>query len=562
MASTGMVGPDDPGRRAIAQWHRGFALLAVISLFVGTRALWTEALPTRPALAFVITACYAAILLGAVLVTTVSSPRLMTVVEAAILGTAIVLVVCLFIVHHKVNDEGALVARAADTILHGSSPYGVHWPDVFDDAGIAPTKTMGGGQIDIYPYPPLAALLTAVVQLAVPGYVSAGLASTLALIAGAVLLWLLLPAPWRSAGTAVVLGFDLLAVYGHRGYPAVIAMALLIPVAVGWTSIGQGGRLARRDVLRAICLGAACATQQLAWFLVPFLLLGIWSLRRGDLPARAAARVVGGFMGIGAVIFLVVNLPFIVSGPSAWLAGVLSPLLDHAVPHGQGLVGISYYLLDGSSQLAFYSYAALLFGLALLALSLLFMRRLGPAMFILPWMIFFLATRSQDGYYLMMTPLWLASLATVSLATFSNGWQPRVGVLRSPPVRVTIAALLFVPAVACIMIAVVSAPPLRMQVLGTGTVEGKSGIAQIDVQVTNTGSTPLRPHFAVSKGQSMSKYWLQQTGPDALGPGQTADIRLLAAGNGALPGPGGYFKLRAVTDDPMTLSSTDIPAPD
>ena len=158
------------------------------------------------------------------LVTTVSSPRLMAGVEAAIPLVAVVLIVSLFVLHHHVNDEGALVARAADAILHGTPAYGVHWPDVFQD-GTAPTKTMGGGQIDIYPYPPMAALLTAVVQLAKSGYVSAGLASTMALIVGAVVLWLLLPAPWRSAGTAITLGFGLLAVYGHRGYPAVIAMA-------------------------------------------------------------------------------------------------------------------------------------------------------------------------------------------------------------------------------------------------------------------------------------------------------------------------------------------------
>ena len=561
MASTGRTRPNGPARSPIAQWHRGFALLAVVSLFIGTRSLWTDALQARPVLAFVITVCYGAILLGAVLVATVTSPRLMSVVEAAILGVAIVLVACLFVLHHRVNDEGALVARAADAILHGAPAYGTHWPDVFQDARTAPTKTMGGGLIDIYPYPPMAAVLTAIVQLAVPGYVAAGLASTGALIVGAVVLWLLLPPPWRSAGTAITLGFGLLAVYGHRGYPAVIAMALLVPVAARWTTIGQGGQLGRRDVLLAICLGAACATQQLAWFLVPFLLGGIWSLRRGELPSGRAVRVVAGFIGISAVTFIALDLPFMMRDPSAWLAGILSPLLEHAVPHGQGLIGISYYLLDGSGQLAFYSYAALLFGIALFTVSMLYMRRLGPAMFILPWTIFYLATRSQDGYYLMMAPLWLASLATVSPATFAGAWEPSMGVLGSRNVRRSVAAILFVPALACLVIAVSSAPPLQMEVLSSRTVEGKSGIAEIDVRVTNTGSTPLRPHYAVSKGHSMSAYWVQEAGPDVLAPGQVADIRLRAEGPGQVPGPRGYFKLRAVTDDPMTLSSTSIPLP-
>lgn len=543
----------------ITQWHRGFALLAVASLFIGTRTLWTEALPSRPMLALVITACYGAILAAAVLVTTVSSPRVMTILEAAILGVAVVLVGCLFLLHHKVNDEGALVARAADAILHGMPAYGVHWPDIFQDANVAATKTMDGGAVDIFPYPPLAAILTAVVQVVVPGYVSASIASTAALVAGAVVLWLLLPAQWRSAGTAIMLGFGLLTVYAHRGYPAVIALALLVPVAVGWTSIGLDGRLGRRDIVRAVCLGAACAAQQLAWFLVPFLLLGVWSLRRGELPAREVVRFLGGFIGIAAATFIVIDLPFVAGDPVAWLDGILSPFTQHAVPHGQGLIGISYYLLDGSARLSFFSYAALLFGLALLALSVLFMRRLGPAMLVLPWTVFFLATRSQDGYYLLMTPLWLASVATVAPGTFATAWRPRAGWLGRARVRRALVPVLLVPALACVGVAIASAPPLQMRVLDTLVVEGKSGIQEIEVRVSNTGSSVLRPHFAVSRGQSMSSYWRQVAGPDMLEPGQTADYHLVTVDEGARPSSGGYFKLRAVTDDPVTLSSTTIP---
>ena len=207
---------------------------------------------------------------------------------------------------------------------------------------------------------------------------------------------------------------------------AIIAVALLVPVAVHWASIGRGGRLGGKDVIRAACLGAACAAQQLAWFLVPFLLVGLWSLRRSEMPTRTAMKVVGGFLGIAVAVFAAINLPFLAADPGPWLEAVLSPIIQNAVPHGQGLVGISYHLLDGSGQLAFYSYAALSYGLAVLVLSVLFARRLGPAAFVLPWTIFYLATRSQDGYYLLMTPLWLASLATVTSGTFATAWQPRL----------------------------------------------------------------------------------------------------------------------------------------
>jgi hypothetical protein len=352
----------------------------------------------------------------------------------------------------------------------------------------------------------------------------------------------------------------LLPFYAHRGYPAIIAVAFLVPVAVGWTSIGRGGRLGRRDIVRGVCLGAACAAQQLAWFLVPFLLVGLWSLRRSELAPRQAARILGGFFAIAAAAFLVIDLPFMVTTPAAWLEGILSPIVQHAVPHGQGIVGISYYLLEGSSRLAFFGYATFLFGLGLLALSVLFVRRLGPAIWVLPWTIFYLSTRSQDGYFLLMTPLWLASLATVGPDAFASAWQPRGRWLGDRRVRMALVPVMLLPAVACIAIAIASPPPLRMEVLGTTVIAADGRISEIEVQVTNTGQSPLRPYFAVSSGQSMSDYWRRVGGPDSLAPGQSAEYRLETTGSGSRPGEGGYFMLRAVSDDPMTISSTAIPA--
>ena len=55
---------------------------------------------------------------------------------------------------------------------------------------------------------------------------------------------------------------------------------------------------------------------------------------------------------------------------------------------------------------------------------MLFVRRLGPAATVLPWCAFYLAIRSQDGYYLLMTPLWLAAAATTPFSSFATAWQP------------------------------------------------------------------------------------------------------------------------------------------
>ena len=43
----------------------------------------------------------------------------------------------------------------------------------------------------------------------------------------------MLPAPWRPTATMVFLGFGMLPQYARLGYPAIVGLALLVPVVVG-----------------------------------------------------------------------------------------------------------------------------------------------------------------------------------------------------------------------------------------------------------------------------------------------------------------------------------------
>ncbi len=416
---------DDDGAIAASQLHRGMALLAVISLFIGTRASWTDALTSRPAVMAALSACYLGILGVAALALMVKSRRGLIRVDALILAIASILVVGGLILQHKPSDEGTLVAQAARSLLGGGQVYGVAWPQLFTQQNIPVTWTMNGGADYTFGYPPLAAVLVAPALLFASFPAADSIVTTLVLLVGAIVLWRMLPVDWRSGGTVVMLGFPFLPHYARLGYPAVIAMVLLIPVVIRWPAIGAGGRLSRGDVLRAVCLGAACATQQLAWFVAPFLLVGLFALRRGDLPVRRALLTVGSFAGIAVAVWLAIDAPFIVRDAPAWAAGVTLVLTQHAIPHGQGLIGVSFYLTDGSGALDYYSYATLLLAIGLLALSAVWVRRLGPALTVIPWIVFFLSVRSQDGYFLMMTPLWLAAAATAPPSAFAMGWQPR-----------------------------------------------------------------------------------------------------------------------------------------
>ncbi|MFJ9540319.1 hypothetical protein ACIRPX_24040 [Streptomyces sp. NPDC101225] len=550
-----------PGTQPPAQWHRVLTLLADVSLFIGTRSVWTQAASHRPPVAAVISVCYASILVCGVLTPVVRRTRSLARLDLCVLVTAVTLALCTWVMNHGGSDEAVLTTQAAREIVAGHPVYGQPWPWLFGH-GVALTPTVTGGYDFTYGYPPLAPLLTAPLLWLGHGGAPATAVSTAALVAGTVLLWRMLPAPWRSAATMACLGFGLLPNYARLGYPAITALALLIPVVVHWPRIGRGGRLGPAGVARAVCLGAACATQQLPWFLAPFLLAGIYAVRRGELGARGATPPVLRIAGIAATVWLLINTYFAVSEPGTWIAGIALPLTQGATLHGQGLADISLYLTAGSDRLDWYGHASLLLAAALLALLVLFMRRLGPAATVLPWCAFYLATRSQDGYYLIMTPLWLAAAVTAPPAEFARAWQPRPRPLRGPHRRTALiaaCALLIAPALASAAVAATGSPPLRMRVTAVRR-RSADVVSGLTLQVTNGGGGALTPHFMVTRNQGSGRYWSLVRGPAAVPAHGTVRMEIRpAAGTYLLPArPGTRLRLRAFTAAPQTLSSTSI----
>ncbi|MER6124810.1 hypothetical protein ABT173_19620 [Streptomyces sp. NPDC001795] len=551
---------DPPSPTVPAPLHRAITLLAVISLFIGMRSDWSTAIAIRPAVGGLITLGYAGILILGILALAVRNRRALVLVDAGVLLLGMMLALCSYVLGSAMNDETVLMTQATHELVHGHAVYGHEWPWVFQRSHVGVTKTMSGGADYAFAYPPLAVLLNAPVY-ALIGAKAITFVPTVLLMVGAAVLWALLPTPWRSAATAVTLGFPMLKAYAAMGYPAIPALVLLIPVVIRWPSIGAGGRLSCSDIVRAGFLGAACATQQLPWFLTPFLLVGVYALRRGELSARAALGVVARFTGIAVVVALAANAYFIMQSPRAWVSGLLLPFTQHGVLHGQGIMGLSYYFSNGSSRLDFYSYGSMLLAAGLLVLFGLFVRRLGPAAVVLPWCAFYLATRSQDGYYLMMTPLWIAAAATAPGSAFASAWQPRLPLGRGRAVSAAVMVAVLAPAAVCVAIAAASGPPIRLAV---SDVQGNSsGISGLTVQATNTGDTALAPNFASSTGGGASAYWTVRSGPSVLGPHQSARY-VLVPGNGRFPLPNRErlrVRLRVFTDRPQTLSSTDIHVP-
>jgi hypothetical protein len=85
-------------------------------------------------------------------------------------------------------------------------------------------------------------------------------------------------------------------------------------------------------LLGGLTLGLACGTKQTAWFLAPALLATAYARGGRTALTRSAAGTLAGFA--------VLNLPFIVLGPGAWIHGVMGPLVDGLFPLGAGLIGL------------------------------------------------------------------------------------------------------------------------------------------------------------------------------------------------------------------------------
>src|SRR5207253_2103617 len=110
-------------------------------------------------------------------------------------------------------------------------------------------------------------------------------------------------------------------------------------------------------------------------------------------------------------------------------------------------------------------------------------------------------TRSQDGYYLLMTPLWLAAAATVPAAAFATAWQPRLVGLRVPADRrrlahAAVAAVVLAPAAVCATAAAASSPALRLVDAGVNVAGSRLAprVTAVTVDATNTTAAALRPH--------------------------------------------------------------------
>jgi hypothetical protein len=557
-----------PLRAAPGMLHRCLTVLAAMLLLTSMRPLWSSTIDAfRPFGPLMIVTCGAAVLL-AILGAVVRTRRGMLLVDGAVLLVAIgefvtAARVALTVGRTAVpNDVGMVMQAGARSLELGQHLYGVSHPEAYamfsGATQIGGTTTADGLLVSDYGYPPLGAVFAAIFNVrGLPGSI---VAAYLCVIAAAVAMFVLLPRPLKPAAALACLLFPRMEDYAAGGYPGLMALPFMVVAVAAWPRIGTSGRLGWRGALSAVALGLGMATHQLAWFITPFLVVGVWLVRWGELGARRAAWLTLRYVGTAALAFLAANAVFIAQDPRAWLAGILEPLTQKSVPHGQGVVGlISFYTL-GSGSLSSLATAGTVMMAGLLVIFTLYLRRLAPAAVILPWLAFFFALRSQDSYYILMAPLWVLGVATWrDRKWFEQAYELRLPLPRIGGHRITrfaTAAVLPVVALACVGIALVSPAPLTLAV-DEVLVNPSGAIWRIDTTVTNTSDRPQTPRFGVTAGHDpIGRLWRVAAGPETLQPGQSAQYELITPRSGTTkPKPPKQLILRALTAEPMTLSS-------
>lgn len=312
-----------------------------------------------------------------------------------------------------------------------------------------------------------------------------------------------------------------------------------------------------------VSLGLACSVKQSPWFCVPFLLIGVAqeSRRASGEDRRSGVLAAARYGVIVLATFVVVNLPFILWSPSAWLRGTLLPMTQPLVADGQGVVALALHGVTGGVVLPWMSVAA---GLVLAALLVAFAAwepRLRRAWLFLVPLALFVPDRSLSNYLTDFVPA--ALVAAVSIAALpapATAWARR----RPWPARLGVAVPV-VAAGAFLVVAFTSAPldvsVDGVAVAGVATVDGGQWFRHVDVSVRNTSGRPLTPRFMVTSGGGHpSDFWPARVvrGDDPVAPGGVSRFTITPPSYTPTPSNGQWWLVAVYTTSPSALSTSPL----
>jgi uncharacterized membrane protein len=304
------------------------------------------------------------------------------------------------------TDAIAFSSYATEIALNGANPMTQSMLPALELAGAPRSATyhVDGSLVDQWSYP-AGIIWWLTPQMATIGRAPVGvrLNSIIAVVALAVLLIRALPAVYAPAA--------LLTVGAPRNQFYMAAGGL---IDIFWVLPTAGALVlwyCDRTVLSAAVLGVACAMKQQPMFILPFLAIWLWQERDS---VEQFADVALKSIAAGAGTFLLLNLPFILSDPSAWLSSVFTPLGGGEAPLrsvGVGLASFNQAGLDLPRWL--FRLCTAVAGLGLLGAYWRWFDRLRWMAWIAPAIFLMFTPRNLPSYVNTIVPLALLALFAV-----------------------------------------------------------------------------------------------------------------------------------------------------
>jgi uncharacterized membrane protein len=539
--------------------RRAIALLVALGMLVSAAQAWgnTIASPSTGILSLLLTG---SLLVIAVLIACAADEEQVAKLEPLLLGAGLVALLVLSASSlpsppRYGTDSAGFLHAAALALKAGHDPYATNLSWSIKAFGFQPTYTTNGGHWTFFGYPSLSLLATVALVSLRSGIAAATIVNVAALALAMTLLYRALPERLRALAPLICVVLPGLPNQSIGGVSEVILLPTLIVVAHRWRDVGRGGVLGREGVLRAVALGLAVSTNQLAWFLVPFLLTGMVLMRRPELGVRGSVRITARYVGVAAAVFTVLNAGFFLWNPGAWINTIFAGFSRPVVPSGQGLpVNLMIFAHLGGGNLAAFSATLVLCYLALLVLYTLKFDRLHWCCFILPSVALWFGDISMISYLTVPVVPLLVSLVNGGERPHQMRFSARIlrpGVLRAAPV------VAFAPALLALAIALGSPAPLAMKFATAAERFSTRHVREMTISVSNHSGKSLTPHFQTSSDIS-GGFWHVLRGPRTLASGTTARYVLTPPDPKADPTTGSSFSLEAVTAQPTTFSSARL----
>ncbi len=449
------------------------------------------------------------------------------------------------------TDSAAFNQLATQLLVKGHNPYAAtfrgsmlqlrHPADFW-------TYTLGGGHVDKVSYPAGSFVIQAPFQLLGLHHLGTDWLDLFAWLVAAVILYVVSPwyAKWLSPLLLLTSLFTFTLVHG--GTDALFVPFVML-AAMRWDDfvVRLGPSWSRW--LGPVALGVACSIKQTPWFTVPFFVVGIaLESRHHDVPV---ARTVLRYVGLVALPFAAINLPFVIWSPTKWLHGAFLPLTQPLVPDGQGLVSLATHgLVRVVHPLLLQLTGALLMVALLIGFVAWYPRLKRTWLFAIP-LVLFVPGRSLSSYLVDFVPA--AFVAVLTTAPVPDAWTANARA-KFRRVLVLVPAAL---AVGCAVLAFVG-PPLSMRVDHYGTTNDGQFMGPMELTLTNNTSSPIEPHIMVVIGSGHPVgFWTPATSKGIiLGAHSTVTSTFLPPKYLLAPQQYENWLVEALTSSPAALTTT------